>query len=82
LDDVAALAAALDVLVSTKSAVPLISAGVGTSTKLATWRQSPWNNILFNPAGPSVDTFERNKWEPWNNVFSLISKDIIDLTDN
>ena len=41
--DVAALCAALDMVVSTKITVPLISAGVGTLTKLANWRQSPWN---------------------------------------
>ena len=40
IDDVAALCAALDMVVSTKTTVPLISAGVGTSTKLANWRQS------------------------------------------
>jgi hypothetical protein len=74
--DVAALCAALDMVVSTKLTVPLISAGVGTSTKLANWRQSDWNNILLNPVGPSVDIFERNTWEPWNHVFSLIAEDI------
>ena len=82
LDDVAALSAALDIVVSIQSAVPLISAGVGTLTKLACWRQSIWNNILYEPVGPVVDKFIRNTWEPWDNVFSLIAKDIIDLTDN
>ena len=60
LEDVAALCAALDIVVSTKITVPLISAGVGTITKLANWRQSPWNNILLNPVGPLVDIFEKN----------------------
>ena len=55
LDDVAALSAALDFVVSTKMTVSLIAAGVGTATKLATWRQSSWSNILLNPVGPSVD---------------------------
>jgi len=76
LDNVAALSAALDMVVSTKVTVPQISAGVGTVTKLANWRQSPWNNILFNPVGPSVDIFERNTWEPWHKVFNKIAEDI------
>ena len=74
--DVAAFSAALDVVVSIKNTVSLISAGVGTSTKLANWRQSPWNNILHNPVGGSVDIFERNTWELWDNVFSLIADNI------
>ena len=77
IDDVAALCSALNIVVSTKTTVPLISAGVGTSTKLANWRQSPWNNILLNPVSSSVDIFERNTWEPWDNAFRLIAEDII-----
>ncbi len=76
-DDVASLYAALDMVVSTQSFVPLVSAAVGTSTKLASWRQSPWNNILHKPVGPLVDKFERNTWETWENVFKSISEDII-----
>ena len=79
LDDVAALCAALDMVVSTKITVPLISSGIGTITKLANWRQSRWNNILHNPVGPAIDIFERNTWEPWFNVFDSISADIIKL---
>ena len=79
LDDVAALCAALDMVVSTKITVPLISSGVGTITKLANWRQSPWNNILLNPVGPAIDIFEKNTWEPWDNVFNEIAADIIKL---
>ena len=74
LDDVAALTASLDMVVSTKNTVPFISAGVGTPTLLANWRQSSWNNFLFNPKGPMIEIFERNTWEPWDNVFQLISK--------
>ena len=70
------LTAALDVVVSTKITVPFISAGVGTSTKLANWKQSPWNNILLNPKGPYLDIFERNTWDPWDAVFKLIADDI------
>tara|TARA_B110000008_G_C16955372_1_gene557986 strand:- start:1476 stop:2513 length:1038 start_codon:yes stop_codon:yes gene_type:complete len=76
LDNVAALSAALDFVVSVKNTVPLITAGVGTPTKLANWRQSSWSNFLLNPVGPAVDIFEKNTWEPWDNVFSLIAEDI------
>ena len=82
LDDVAALCAALDIVVSTKTTVPLIAAGVGTLTELATWRQSSWNNILINPVGPLVNMFEKNTSEPWSNVFRLIAEDVIKLTDS
>jgi len=77
LEDVAALCAALDIVVSTKITVPLISAGVGTVTKLANWRQSSWNNILLNPVGPLVDMFEKNTLEPWHEVFNAIAEDIM-----
>jgi hypothetical protein len=82
IDEVAALCAALDIVVSNKITVPLISAGVGTLTKLANWRQSEWSNILNNPVGPSIDIFERDTWEPWNNVFRLIAEDIFTLTES
>ena len=76
LNDVAAFSAALDMVVSVKNTVPIISSGVGTPTKLANWRQSPWNNIIHNPVGRSVDIFERNTWESWDNVFRSIADDI------
>ena len=82
IDDVAALCAALDMVVSTKTTVPLISSGVGKLTKLANWRQSQWNNSLLNPRGPSVDIFERNTWEPWDNVFSSIAEDISSIQNS
>ena len=82
LDEVAALSAALDVVVSVISAVPIITAGVGTCTKLASWRQSPFNNIINSPFGPSLDKFFRNTSEPWGNVFELIAKDINPLMKN
>ena len=78
IDYVAALCSALDMVVSTKTTVPLISAGVGTSTKLANWRQSSWNNPLLNPKGPSGDIYERNTWDTWENVFYLIKKNILE----
>ena len=79
LDDVAALAAALDIVVSVSTAVSAIAAGVGTSTKLVAWRQSSWNNILLAPRGPSVEAFERNTWEPWDDVFQSVAKDIAEF---
>ena len=82
LADVAALCTALDMVVSNHGTLPLISVGVGTPTKLANWRQSPWNNILNNPVGSSVDIFERDTLEPWDNVFNLIAEDIIKLIEN
>ena len=80
IDDVGALCSALDMVVSTKSAVPLISAGVGTLTKIVNWRQSSWNNALFNPRGPLVQIYERNTWEPWEKVFNLVANDILKFT--
>ena len=79
LDDVAALSAALDIVVSVSTAVSTIAAGVGTPTKMLHWRQSAWNNILFTPPGPSVDVFERNTWEPWDDVFQSVAKEIADF---
>ena len=80
IDDVAALCSALDMVVSIQNSAPLISAGVGTSTKVATWKQSTWNNILYKPIGQLIDKFERNTWEPWDDTFKLIAKDILKLT--
>jgi tetratricopeptide (TPR) repeat protein len=76
LDDVAALSLALDHVVSTTSAIPYISAGVGTSTMLASWKQSSWSSQPFYPSGPCVRKFDRNTWEPWNNVFNQIIAEI------
>ena len=82
IDDVAALCAALDIVVSNKTTVPLISSAVGTSTKLANWRQSFWSNILHDPVGPSVDIVERDTWEPWDTAFNSIADDILKLSKN
>ena len=73
LDDVAALCKALDIVVSTTSAVPRIAAGVGTHTKFACWKQSPWNNVLCQLRGPKVEQFDRNTWDPWENIFEAIA---------
>ena len=82
LDDVAALCLALDHVVSTTSAIPYISAGVGTSTMLASWKQSSWSSQPFYPSGPCVRKFDRNTWEPWNNVFNQIIAGLESNTEN
>ena len=79
LDDVAALCSALDIVVSIKNTVPLISAGIGTTTMLANWQQSSWNNVLFNPLSSSVKIFERNTWEPWDKTFRSIADNIFKI---
>ena len=81
-DDVTALCAALDMVITTKITVVYMSAGVGTTTKLANWKQSYWNNVVSNPQSSSVDIFEKNTWEPWDNVFRLIGKDIFKQINN
>jgi hypothetical protein len=79
LDDVAALAAALDGAICVSTAISAITAGVGTPTKLALWRQSDWSNLLYRPIGPSVQVFERNTGETWKAVLQDIAKDISEL---
>ena len=76
IDEVAALCSALDVVVSTKATPPMISAGVGTLTKIANWRQSNFNNILNNPQSKALEMIHRNTSEPWDNVFNLIADEI------
>ena len=77
LDDVAALSSALDLVVSTHNALPIITAGVGTPTWLASWEQSSWNNILFSPHGPHIRKFQKNTWEPWDGLFRLVCQDLL-----
>ena len=79
LDEVAALSAALDCVVSFGTSVPMITAGVGTLTKCAVLANGTSNNILGGPIGPLVDRFEKNKWQPWSNVLGLIAEDIAKL---
>jgi hypothetical protein len=76
LDDVAALSKALDVCISIATAVSTISAAVGTTTIIPTWKQSPWNNVLFTSTGPKVEIYFRNSWEDWGNVFESITEKI------
>jgi len=76
LDDVAALCKALDTCISVSTAVGAIASGVGTSTKILSWKQSPWNNFLLAPYGPSVHTYERNTWDPWSLVLGKVANDL------
>ena len=76
LDDVAALCQALDICISVSTAVGAVAAGVGAATKIAAWKQSAWNNVLLAPYGPSVVSYERNTWEPWEPIFEKIATDV------
>ena len=76
LAEVAAFCKALDKSISIATTVAHISTAVGTQTIIPTWRQGPWNNILFNSRGPKVKALYRNTWEPWNRVFSDV-KDML-----
>ena len=62
------------ILESVSTAVSAISAGVGTPTKLLSWKQSPWNNFLFLPYGPFVEIYERNTWDPWTPVIDKLAQ--------
>ena len=77
IDEVAALTAALDMVVSTKKTPPMITAGVGTQTKIANWRQSTYNTILTNPRSTSLKMIHRDTWEPWDKVFNIITDEIL-----
>ena len=81
LDDVAALTAALDVVISVSTAVAAIAAGTGTPVWLIAWRQSPWNNFLLAPRGPDVIRYERNTDEPWDAVFAGMADRLRDLVN-
>lgn len=73
LDEVAALAAALDVVISVDTAVAAIVAGVGTPLWRLTWRQSEAAAPIFRLRGPSVSEFHRNTGETWDNAFNDIA---------
>ena len=76
IDDLAALSAALDMVVSTKVTPPIITSGVGTPTKIANWRQSTFNNILTNPVSSTLEMFDKDTDEPWDGVFNLIAEEV------
>ena len=77
IDEVAALTAALDMVVSTKATPPMISAGVGTPTKIANWRQSNYNTILTNPQSTSLEMIHRDTYETWDKVFNSIADHVL-----
>jgi tetratricopeptide (TPR) repeat protein len=73
LSDVAALSQALDCSISVATAAATISAAVGTQTIIPTWKQSSWNNILFNSRGPAVDILLKNTSDSWAPVFEEVA---------
>ena len=72
LSDAAALSQALDCSISVATASATISAAVGTRTIIPTWKQSDWNNILFNSRGPAINILTKNTSESWAAVFEEI----------
>ena len=76
LDDVAALSAALDIVITISTAATAIAAGVGTETWLLSWKESPWNNLLFRARGPKIINFERSITNTWEETFLEISQKI------
>lgn len=81
LDDVAALAAALDLVVSVMTAVATIASGVGTPTWRLTWRQSANNNILYALPGPSAAYFHRDTGDTWASAFADVAERLRALRD-
>ena len=73
LSDVAALSQALDCSISVATAAATISAAVGTQTIIPTWKQSSWNNILFNSRGPAVEILLKNTSDSWTPVFEEVA---------
>ena len=57
----------------------MISAGVGTLTKIANWRNSSFNNILNNPLSETLDMIHKDTLESWNKVFELIADDLLEM---
>jgi len=73
LAEVAAFCKALDKSICVATTVAHISTAVGTETIIPTWKQGPWNNILFNSRGPKITLVYRNTWDPWDIVFDNIA---------
>jgi len=80
LDEVAALVEALDATVSVATAVATLSAAVGTTTFIPTWRQSPWNSEIFTSRGPNVYKFCKDTQDSWHDVFGKISTELDKLS--
>ncbi len=79
LDEVAALSAALDIVISEPNAISAIAAGVGTETWLLSWKEGVKNNILFAPRGPKVINFERSTVDTWEPTFIEVSRMVKEL---
>ena len=76
IDNVAVSVCALDMVVSNKTTVPLISR-VEHQPSLQVGNKA-LGIIITNPVGPSIDIFERNTWEPWDK-FLILLQDILKL---
>ena len=76
LAEVAALSKALDMSISVATAVATITAAVGAKTIIPTWRQSSWNNLLFNSRGPDLEMLYRNSWENWDKTFNKVAEKV------
>ena len=81
IDELAALTAALDIVISIKNLVPIISTGVGTKTKILCWKQSNLNNVLFNPTTSNYKMYYKSSTETWKNAFNLITDDLFKLNN-
>ena len=78
IDEVAALCAALDMVVSTKATPPMISAVLVRQLKSLIGDKVIL--ILFNnPQSTSLEMIHRDTWETWDKVFKSIADDILKL---
>ena len=72
LAEVAAFSKALDISICVTTTVSHITAAVGTRTITPTWRQSPFNNIIYRSRGRNTEFYYRNTWESWQDTFTVI----------
>ena len=79
IDEVAALCGALDLVIATKTTPPMISAGVGTPTMIANWKNSSFNNILNNPQSATLEMIHKDTLEPWDKVFKSIADHLLKI---
>ncbi|MDB3916729.1 tetratricopeptide repeat protein [Alphaproteobacteria bacterium] len=80
IDDTSAFFSALDMVISHCHSPYLISSAVGTHTKLATIKQNTSvNNFLYAPVSSKVEIFLKDADDMWEDIFSLIGKDLIKL---
>jgi len=79
IENIAALAKSLDMVLSVATGIAPIAAAVGTTVWQLTWRQSPWSNFLLSPRGPDVTYFYRDTLEPWDNAITAIAEQLADF---